>query len=109
MSKYILALATGCGLLGVTPAAADVSGCTVLLCLASPQGWASIPECVAPVQSFARAQKKTKSIAPHCPERDTGVSSSLVAGERVYTLTLPDGTQQHVAVPAQARRGDAVP
>ncbi len=101
MSKGILAMVTGCGLLGASPAVADVSGCTVLLCLASPTGWASIPECLAPVQSFVAAQKKRKGHAPNCPEQFSGVASSLVQGERVYTLTLPDGTKQHVTVPAQ--------
>ena len=103
------ALILCCGLLvsGMSAAArADVNGCTVLLCLASPTGWASIPECVDPVRSFLSAQKKSKqgvgsSSTPNCPEQYSGVSSSVVQGERVFTLTAPDGSKQQVTVPAQ--------
>ena len=34
------------------PARADEFGCTVLLCLSNPAGWASVKECVAPVQKL---------------------------------------------------------
>jgi hypothetical protein len=99
------ALILGCGLAvgGTSPMAqADVAGCTVLLCLASPTGWASIPECVSPVSSFFNAIKKKKaSSTPNCPEQFSGVSSAVVQGERVLTLTGPDGTVQKVTVPAQ--------
>ena len=116
MRKGILWFATGCGLVcgaasgaaqglstGIEPAArATSSGCTVLLCLASPTGWASIPECVSPVSSFLEAIKKKKgSSTPNCPEQFSGVSSAVVQGERVLTLTGPDGTVQKVTVPAQ--------
>jgi hypothetical protein len=102
MSKPKLAVIIGCGLLLASPASADVSGCTVLLCLASPTGWASIPDCVSPVSSFLNALKKKKgSSTPNCPEQYSGVASAMVQGERVFTLTLPDGSVQKVAVPAQ--------
>jgi hypothetical protein len=35
-----------------TPAKADDAGCTVVLCLLNPMGWAAVAECVPPVQSF---------------------------------------------------------
>ena len=95
------ALILGCGLLGSNAAHADVSGCTVLLCLASPAGWASIPECVSPVGSFLNNLKKHKRLTPNCPEQFSGVKSSVVDGERIYTLTAPDGTTQQVTVPVE--------
>jgi hypothetical protein len=101
MRKRILVVAATCGLLGAGPALADMSGCTVLLCLLSPTSWTSIPECVSPVRSFLSALKKNKGLSPSCPEQFTRVSQSVVQGERVLTLTLPDGSKQHVAVPAQ--------
>jgi hypothetical protein len=100
------ALILGCGLTvcGMSATAlADVMGCTVLLCLASPTGWASIPECVSPVSSFLNAIKKKKaSSTPNCPEQYSGVTTSVVQGERVYTLTSPDGTIQKIAIPLDA-------
>jgi hypothetical protein len=35
-----------------TPANADDTGCTVVLCLLNPAGWAAVAECVPPVQDF---------------------------------------------------------
>lgn len=36
--------------LSPAPVRADAFGCTVLLCMLNPQGWASVPYCVPPVQ-----------------------------------------------------------
>jgi hypothetical protein len=101
MRKSIMAAVVGCGLLVSSPASADLSGCTVLLCLASPTSWTSIPECLDPVRSFLSAQKKNKGLSPSCPEQYSGVTSSVVQGDRVYTLTAPDGTTQKVTVPVE--------
>jgi hypothetical protein len=49
------------------PAWADTFGCTVLLCMLNPQGWASVPYCVPPVQkAFALAANRRPW--PQCPE-----------------------------------------
>jgi hypothetical protein len=82
------ALILCCGLVvgGMSAAArADGNGCTVLLCLASPTGWTSIPECVSAVRSFLSSLKKSKGISatPNCPEQYSGVTFSVVQGERV--------------------------
>ena len=49
------------------PARADTFGCTVLLCMLNPQGWASVPYCVPPVQ---KALSLAASRRPwlQCPE-----------------------------------------
>lgn len=53
--------------LSPTPARADTFGCTVLLCMLNPQGWASVPYCVPPVQkAFALAASRRPW--PQCPE-----------------------------------------
>jgi hypothetical protein len=51
----------------VVAARADQAGCTVVLCLANPAGWASIPDCVAPVRAFFRRLAKGGG-APSCGE-----------------------------------------
>ena len=33
-------------------ASADEAGCTVVMCLSNPAGWASVAQCVAPVQTM---------------------------------------------------------
>ena len=43
---------------------ADDEGCTVLLCLSNPAGWAAVTECVAPVQRALKAMAKGR--APQC-------------------------------------------
>ena len=49
------------------PARADTAGCTVVLCLANPSGWASVSECVAPVESYFRSIRR-KFRPPQCAE-----------------------------------------
>lgn len=53
--------------LSVAPARADTFGCTVLLCMQNPQGWASVPYCVPPVQK-AFALVASRRPWPQCPE-----------------------------------------
>jgi hypothetical protein len=43
---------------------ADDEGCTVFLCLSNPAGWASVAECIAPVQRALKAM--TKGRVPQC-------------------------------------------
>jgi hypothetical protein len=43
---------------------ADDEGCTVILCLSNPAGWAAVAECVAPVQRALKAMAKGR--APQC-------------------------------------------
>ena len=53
--------------LSPAPARADTFGCTVLLCMLSPQGWASVPYCVPPVQK-AFSLVASRRPWPQCPE-----------------------------------------
>lgn len=50
-----------------TPVRADTFGCTVLLCMLNPQGWASVPYCVPPVQTALALAAKRRPW-PQCPE-----------------------------------------
>jgi hypothetical protein len=43
---------------------ADDEGCTVILCLSNPAGWAAVAECVAPVHRALKALAKGR--APQC-------------------------------------------
>jgi hypothetical protein len=51
----------------VIPARADTAGCTVVLCLANPAGWAAVDECVAPVTAYFRSIRR-KFRPPMCSE-----------------------------------------
>lgn len=53
--------------LSPAPARGDTFGCTVLLCMLNPQGWASVPYCVPPVQK-ALALVASRRPWPQCPE-----------------------------------------
>lgn len=44
-------------------------GCTCLLCLANPNGWKSVGECVPPVKRLFRHLRKGKPM-PRCPQAD---------------------------------------
>ena len=69
-SGYSLAAVVALPMLAaLSPASvrADTFGCTVLLCMLNPQGWASVPYCVPPVQAaFALIAKRRPW--PQCPE-----------------------------------------
>jgi hypothetical protein len=43
---------------------ADDEGCTVILCLSNPAGWAAVAECVAPVRRALKAMAKGR--VPQC-------------------------------------------
>ena len=47
----------------------DEWGCTCLLCLANPNGWKSVNECVPPVKRLFRELRKGKPL-PKCPQAD---------------------------------------
>jgi hypothetical protein len=69
--RTMVGLCTGiCGLavgLSAQPARADTAGCTVVLCLANPAGWAAVDECVAPVMAYFRSIRR-KFRPPMCSE-----------------------------------------
>ena len=44
--------------LSAQPARADTSGCTVVLCVANPAGWAAVDECVSPVAANFRSIRR---------------------------------------------------
>ena len=74
--------------LSATPARADTFGCTVLLCVQNPQGWASVPYCVPPVQK-AFALVASRRPWPQCPEAKMSAPPDA-AGESTDVLG-PDG------------------
>lgn len=47
----------------------DEWGCTCLLCLANPNGWKSVPECIPPIKRLFRELRKGKPM-PGCPQAD---------------------------------------
>ncbi|TQI65241.1 hypothetical protein FHT98_5111 [Bosea sp. AK1] len=75
-------------LAALSPAAAraDTFGCTVLLCMLNPQGWASVPHCVPPVQAAFAIVAKGRPW-PQCPEAnisaqpDTASESIDISGQ----------------------------
>ena len=78
------------------PVRADTFGCTVLLCMLNPQGWASVPYCVPPVQK-AFALVASRRPWPQCPEANmsaqpdkTGESIDIQSQDR--TTRVPLGT-----------------
>lgn len=89
------------------PARADTAGCTVVLCLANPAGWASVDECVAPVSAYFRSIRR-KFRPPQCAESgatfsfatrvigstktDFGVDVPIT--ETVLVMQHPDGSTQ---------------
>ena len=89
------------------PARADTAGCTVVLCLANPAGWASVSECVAPVESYFRSIRR-KFRPPQCSESGATFSfATRVIGskpsnfgietpitETVLVMQHPDGRRE---------------
>ncbi len=55
------------------PVRADTAGCTVVLCLANPAGWAAVDECVAPVTAYFRSIRR-KFRPPMCAESGAAFS-----------------------------------
>ena len=60
--RTALALLISCTNVGESRA--DDEGCTVILCLSNPAGWAAVAECVPPVQRALNAMAKGR--APQC-------------------------------------------
>lgn len=74
----------------IAPAKADQFGCTVLLCMANPQGWASVPVCVQPVQlAFSLAARGRGW--PQCPEANMSAQQSQTPNS--VDLLTKDGTR----------------
>jgi hypothetical protein len=106
--RTIGCLCTGiCGLavvLSVQPVRADTAGCTVVLCLANPAGWAAVDECVSPVTAYFRSIRR-KFRPPTCSEsgatfsfatRVNGTTKSdfgidIPITETVLVMQHPDG------------------
>ena len=82
--------------LAAAPAKADQLGCTILLCMMNPAGWASVPYCVSPVQTAFNLLSRGKPL-PQCPEAGTFAAPGTRSG--VVDITTPDGTRS-VAAPA---------
>ena len=88
-------------------ARADTAGCTVVLCLANPAGWASVSECVDPVESYFRSIRR-KFRPPQCAESGATFSfATRVIGskpsnfgietpitETVLVMQYPDGRRE---------------
>ncbi|MER9335285.1 hypothetical protein NKJ06_15005 [Mesorhizobium sp. M0293] len=72
--------------LSAAPARADDFGCEVLLCILNPQGWASVGECVPPVERAFRMVAHGEPW-PQCPEAG---SSGRIGYEKFKPC--PDGT-----------------
>lgn len=77
-------------LLAPGSARADVFGCTVLLCMMNPQGWASVPACVQPVQTAFNLAARRQPW-PQCPEANLSAQS---AGPNDVDITGKDGTRR---------------
>ncbi len=67
-------LAAVLALLGVSPDARAVDGCTVLLCLAAPK-WSAIPQCVPPIRRLFHDLARGRSF-PTCRMGNAGNSST---------------------------------
>ncbi len=86
----IVALLPTLGPIASTPASADQFGCTVLLCMSNPQGWASVPVCVQPVQlAFSLAARGRGW--PQCPEANMSAQQSQTPNS--VDVTTKDGTR----------------
>jgi hypothetical protein len=64
-------------------AKADEEGCTVLLCLSNPAGWAAVQECIPPVQRALKAMAKGRM--PQCTFRGAVAGSDA----RIVFVTEP--------------------
>ena len=93
--------------LSAQPARADTAGCTVVLCLANPGGWAAVAECVAPVTAYFRSIRRHFR-PPMCSESGatyslatrvigttkSGFGIEIPVTETVLVMRHPDGTTQ---------------
>lgn len=80
--------------MAVSVSASAVDGCEVLLCLASPNGWRNISQCVPPMEEFLRDQALGRAF-PHCsmagnPQTRTGSFAAPMPSN--YYNQCPAGT-----------------
>ena len=90
--RTALALLLSCTNVGESRA--DDEGCTVILCLSNPAGWAAVAECVAPVQRALKAMAKGR--APQC------TFSGGAGGSNASIIWVPE------TVPATADEPESV-
>lgn len=88
----VVAILPMLGVIAPTAARADVFGCTVLLCMMNPAGWALVPSCIQPVQTAFNLVARRQPW-PQCPEANiaahAGASNSV-------DITGRDGTKRVV-------------
>ncbi len=58
------------------PVRADDEGCTVILCLSNPAGWAAVGQCVPPVQKALK--QMLKGHMPRCASEGGGIYARIV-------------------------------
>jgi hypothetical protein len=80
--------------MAVSVTASAVDGCEVLLCLAAPNGWRNISQCVPPIEEFLRDQALGRAF-PHCsmagnPQTRTGSYAAPMPSN--YYNQCPAGT-----------------
>lgn len=93
--RHRLAVVAILPMLGVwapVAARADVFGCTVLLCMMNPSGWASVPSCVQPVQTAFNLVARRQPW-PQCPESNI---AARVGAPNSVDITGRDGTKRVV-------------
>ena len=79
------------------PAYADDAGCTVVLCLLNPAGWADVAECVPPVQDFIRSIASGGG-APDCSAGNghMAISRGRRSYQRLIQYTDANGVRQTI-------------
>ena len=95
--RTALALLLCCASVGES--SADNEGCSVILCLSNPAGWAAVAECVAPVQRALKALAKAR--VPQCTfSGGAGGSNASIAWVPDTAPTTSDApeTAQYVRV-----------
>ncbi|MEQ1697979.1 MAG: hypothetical protein ABL901_19275 [Hyphomicrobiaceae bacterium] len=79
------------------PANAGDTGCTVVLCLLNPAGWADVAECVPPVQDFIRSVAWGGG-APNCSAGNgqMAISRGRRSSQRYIQYTDADGVRHTI-------------
>ena len=70
-SLFVFGMLFSTAAASVVTAGADEFGCTVVLCLSNPAGWATVTECQAPIQKMLNILRRRGTFA--C---DTGASGA---------------------------------
>lgn len=83
MYRTTIAIATALTLVSM-PVKADDEGCTVILCLSNPAGWAAVAECVPPVQRALKSIAKGRF--PSC-----SYASGTLDGAKARVAYVQDG------------------